>query len=118
MRRLPHAHVVERRLHVVEDDLHALAQRVLDRHGHVGIALKNRDRVGRQQRDIVDLSHGQRVRRSQVVGEEEALDPVEMGDLLAGEAGAFLVARLVILEARVDRLNAGLPRVEVGHVGP
>ena len=70
---------------------------------------KQRQQVVRRRLDVVDLALRQRVDLGLRVGDPEPLDPVDLHDLAAGEAGGRLGARLVFRVLDVDRLLAGLP---------
>ena len=61
--------------------------------------------------DHVDLALHQRVHRRLLVGDRDPFDPVELGDLAAGQARGRLGARLVLGILDVDRLVARLPFV-------
>ena len=75
---------------------------------HVLVLLQDRDQVVRQLLDHVDLAGDQRVHLLLRVGHVDDLDPVDLGDLAAGQARGRLGARLVLRVLDVDVLLAGL----------
>jgi hypothetical protein len=76
---------------------------------HARIGLHHLEQVVLRRLDHVDLALHQGAGRGLLVGDRHPFDPVELGDLAAGQAGGRLGARLVLGVPDVDRLVAGLP---------